>query len=87
MNTTIHITTDSKLKAQAQQLAKEMGLNLTLVLNNLLKDFIQKQSIEFTAERTLSPELEAKWMQDRIDSKDEPEFTNADDLIQYCLTD
>ncbi len=85
MNTTIHITTDAQLKVQAQKVAKAMGLNLSLVLNNLLKEFIKTQSIRFTTEKTLSSKLEDQWISDIEESKDEPSFTNSKDLINYCL--
>lgn len=87
MSATIHIMTDPKIKAKAQKIAKKMGLNLTLVLNNLLKEFIQKQSIEFTVDRTLSSEQEAIYLEDIEAVKDEKSFSKVDDLMTSLRND
>lgn len=43
MTTQVIIKTDSKLKEQAMKRTKEQGLNLTIVINAFLKDFVTKQ--------------------------------------------
>jgi len=47
MTSTIIFRTDPKLKAEAQRIAKEMGLTLTAIINNFLKDFVKRKSINF----------------------------------------
>lgn len=48
MNTTMLIKTDKKLKQEAQKIAKNMGLPLSTVINNYLKEFIATQEVVFT---------------------------------------
>ncbi len=47
MTSTIIVKTDSKLKENAQKTAAELGLTLSAVINNHLKDFTQKRSVSF----------------------------------------
>ncbi len=55
MNTAvINIKTDPKLKAEAQKLASELGLSLSIVLNKSLKDFIRTKRVEFQPEGELT---------------------------------
>ena len=47
MTATVIFRTDSKLKAKAQRIAKEMGLTLTAIINNFLRDFVKRKSVNF----------------------------------------
>lgn len=47
MTSTIIVKTDSELKKEAQKIAFDLGLTLSAVINNHLKDFTQKKSISF----------------------------------------
>lgn len=47
MMTTIVFRTDPKLKVEAQRIAKEMGLTLTAIINNFLRDFVKRKSVNF----------------------------------------
>lgn len=44
MTSTIIVKSDSKLKAQAQKTAAELGLSLSVVINNYLKKFVEEKS-------------------------------------------
>ena len=43
----INVKTDQKMKKQAQQVARDLGLPLGTVVNRLLRDFIEQQRIVF----------------------------------------
>lgn len=47
MTSTIIFKTDSELKQKAQETAEELGLNLSLVLNNSLEKFVNEKYISF----------------------------------------
>ena len=44
MTSTVIVRTDSKLKAKAQKIAAELGLTLSVVINNQLKKFVEEKS-------------------------------------------
>lgn len=45
MNTIINFKTDKRVKAKAQKIASQMGLNLSDVLNIYLRSFIVKKEL------------------------------------------
>ncbi len=47
MQAVINIKTDLSLKLEAKQLAQDMGLTLSSVINNSLKDFVRARAISF----------------------------------------
>lgn len=48
MNTAvINIKTEPKIKAEAQKVAKELGISLSVVINGLLKKFIKEKTVTF----------------------------------------
>jgi addiction module RelB/DinJ family antitoxin len=49
MDTTMLIKTKKDLKIQAQKLAKEMGLPLSTLVNNYLRNFIIDRQVIFNA--------------------------------------
>jgi DNA-damage-inducible protein J len=49
MDTTMLIKTRKDLKMQAQKLAKEMGLPLSTLVNNYLRNFIVDRQVVFNA--------------------------------------
>ncbi|MDO8657438.1 MAG: type II toxin-antitoxin system RelB/DinJ family antitoxin [Candidatus Levybacteria bacterium] len=50
MNTaTINIKTEPHIKAEAQKTAKEIGINLSSILNAFLRQFIKTKTITFSA--------------------------------------
>ena len=46
-STTINVRTDSEIKAQAQDVLSELGLDLTTAVNLFLRQVICKQSVSF----------------------------------------
>jgi antitoxin component of RelBE/YafQ-DinJ toxin-antitoxin module len=49
MQTTVIFKADKKLKERAQQTAKSFGIPFSAVLNELMKDFVERQEITFFA--------------------------------------
>jgi len=58
MKTVINIKTDLKLKRDAQKLAKEVGIPMSLVVNNALRKFVTQRAIFIEA-----PLKPTKWLQ------------------------
>jgi len=59
---TITIRTDSNLKIKAQEVAGQMGLSISSLINWLLKKVVRERKVEFTAltENWFTPEYEDK---------------------------
>lgn len=82
----INIKTDPKLKKQAQEIASNMGLSLSVVMVNYLKKFVQEKSIDFSA--PLEPSdylLESIKKSEKELSRGEvsPTFDNVEDAIAW----
>lgn len=58
MKTTINIKADKEVKEQAQEIAEDLGLPLSGVINAFLKDFIRSRSISFSTIPRMTPVLE-----------------------------
>ena len=58
MRTVIHIKADKEIKENASTIAKELGLNLSDVINASLRTFIRTRTVIFTDTPQMTPELE-----------------------------
>ena len=58
MKATINIKADNEVKENAQNIAKELGLPLSCVINAFLKEFIRNRSISFSVIPKMTPYLE-----------------------------
>lgn len=58
MQTVIHIKADKEVKENAQKLARELGLNLSDVINASLRTFIRTRTVIFSDSPQMTPELE-----------------------------
>ncbi len=47
--TTVLFKTDKKLKAAAQATAKKMGIPFSALLNNAMREIVEKQEVTFSA--------------------------------------
>ncbi len=56
--TVLNLKIDKKTKEEAQKLARDMGLNLSLIVNASLKQFVEKKEILFSKTYTMTPSLE-----------------------------
>ncbi|TSC90771.1 MAG: Uncharacterized protein G01um10142_262, partial [Parcubacteria group bacterium Gr01-1014_2] len=69
MKTMINIKADREVKENAQKLAKELGLNLSAIINANLKQFIRSREVYFSVAPKMTPELERLVGQARKDYK------------------
>jgi addiction module RelB/DinJ family antitoxin len=88
MTTVINFKTDKKIKTQAQKVAKDMGLNLSDILNIYLRNFVIKKELYINLnedESHPSDELLAAVKEMRQDKKKGKlkSFKNFDDLITH----
>ena len=58
MKTVINIKTDKEVKKNAQELARQLGLSLSDVLNASLRNFIRTREVYFSAIPRMTPEFE-----------------------------
>ncbi|EKD57676.1 MAG: hypothetical protein ACD_57C00192G0009 [uncultured bacterium] len=58
MQTVIHIKADKEVKENAAKTARDLGLNLTDVINASLRNFIRTREIIFSDTPQMTPELE-----------------------------
>ena len=61
MDTTITIKTDKRLRQAAKDMADELGLNLTMVMNAFLKQFVRERKFSVSAEPMPSKRSIALW--------------------------
>ncbi len=59
MNTTLHITIDKETKQKAQKLAKEIGLDISVIVKASLKTFVQTESFYVEKSDRVTPRLAA----------------------------
>ena len=55
-STNINIRTDSDLKAKAQGILGELGLDLSTAINVFLRQVVRKEAIPFEISRSLHPD-------------------------------
>jgi len=58
MKTVINIKTDKEIKEKAQELARELGVPLSTLVNAYLRQFIRTREFSFSLAYSMSPELE-----------------------------
>lgn len=88
MTTLITVKTDSKVKAQAQKLAGELGVSLSTVINTSLKQFIRDKELYISAKpMQISPKLERLLIKVEADLKARknlsPKFTSGKEMDKY----
>ncbi len=81
----INIRTDPNLKLQAQQLADELGLGITTLINGLLRHAVRTRSVTFTTREEPSDFLieSIKKSKEDIKAGRTVGFDNFDDAIAY----
>lgn len=53
----INIKTDREVKEKAQEIAKELGLPLSSVVNAYLKEFVRERTVRFSVEPQVRAEV------------------------------
>jgi len=83
----LNIKTDRAVKAKAQHLARQLGLPLSIVINQYLKEFIQEGRIVFSS--PLVPNVKTRKIIDqaladiRTGKNISPIFPSADAALAY----
>ena len=89
MNTAaIYIKTQPEVKKQAQEVARQMGLSLSALVNGGLRQLVKTKTVTFKAEQTEIPNARFRRILRQADKdwkagKGSPMFDNADDAIAY----
>ena len=55
--TLINIKTDTKVKKEAQKIAKELGVPLSTVVNAYLREFVRERSVRLSLDPQPRPEV------------------------------
>ena len=87
MKTLISIKIDRDLKERAKQVAAELGLSLSNIVNESLRQLIKNREVTFSTAPRMTPELEAiiaEAERDLTQGKNiSPAFSSVKDAIRY----
>jgi len=87
MKTVLNIKTDREVKQKAQQIARDLGLPLSTVINAYLKEFVREREVRFSLEPQLRPEVGKLLEKASEDFKKRrnvsPAFAGAKEAIKY----
>jgi addiction module RelB/DinJ family antitoxin len=87
MKTTLYTKIDKEVKDQAQDLAKELGLPLSVVINTQLKEFVRVGELKVSREPQLKDEVLLELIKVSKDAREgknvSPEFNNVDDAMKW----
>ena len=85
--TAIYVKTEEQTKTQAQEVAKDLGLSLSAIINGYLKQLIRTKTITFRVDDEIPNErTQALLKQSEEDIKKgnvSPKFTKMKDMISY----
>jgi len=85
--TVLNVKIDKELKKQAQEVAKTVGIPMSIVVAANLKDFIRTRTVTITDVPQLKPEVIAELAKIERDVKKRtdlsPEFTDIDKAIDW----
>ncbi len=85
MVTVINFKTDKKIKSEAQQIAKKMGLTISDVLNVFLRNFVRDKELNISLEEPSDWLLKqlAESKEDIKQGRVSPAFSNAKEAIKW----
>lgn len=85
--TVLNVKIDKDLKEQAQEVAKSVGIPMSLVVSANLKDFIRTRTVTMTDIPQLKPEVVAELLKIEKDIKKRkdlsPAFTDINEAINW----
>jgi len=91
MKTVINIKTDPETKKRAQELAEELGVPLSTIINVYLRQFIRTREFSFSLAYPMSPALEKILAEAETDMAANenlsPTFHNANDALTWLEKD
>ena len=87
MKTIINIKADKEVKERAQEVARELGLPLSTVINAYLRQFIRNKEVRFFIEGDLKPKIKRRLDRLHKDVREgknlSPVFHNAKEMDTY----
>ena len=87
MKTLVNIKTDIEVKKRAQEVAADLGLPLSTIVNAYLKELIPNRQMRLSLEPKLKPEIEKLLQKASVDYRNNanvsPVFSSAKDAIRY----
>ena len=87
MKTVLNVKTDVDVKAQAQALAKHLGIPLSTIVNAHLKAFVESGEFKVTREPQLRPEVIKELHQQIKDAEQglnmSPRFNNTKEALTW----
>ena len=87
MNTTLMIKTDARLRDEAREIAKELGVPLTTIVNSLLKQFVREKKFSVSVEPSPSDQKIKLWeeLSKEMDSHTSTmkSFSSSKELLSY----
>ena len=90
MKTVINIKTDPQTKEKAQEIAKKLGLPLSVILNAYLNQLVRTEEISFGLDSKMTPKLEdllASIEEDIINKKNlSSAITSKQDLANHLAS-
>ncbi len=82
MTTNINIKTDSALKAQAEKLFSDLGMNMSTALNIFLRQAVRENRIPFEVTKNVPNATTVQAMEDTLNDRNmEGPFNNMQDLM------
>ncbi|MEK7560610.1 MAG: hypothetical protein AAB539_01490 [Patescibacteria group bacterium] len=87
VKTVLNIKTDPEVKKEAQKVARELGVPLSIVVNAYLKEFIREKEMCLRAAPCMSPRLEKLLVRVEEDIQKKknlsPAFTSVTEMREY----
>ena len=82
MTTNINIKTDSTLKAQAEKLFSDLGMNMSTALNIFLRQAVRENRIPFEITKNVPNAQTLQAMEDTLNDRNMTDpFNNMQDLM------
>ena len=84
VDTVISVRTDKKIKNEASEVAKSVGISLSALINSYLRQIVATRRIELYAPEPMTPKLEnliAEVENELAKGKVSEKFSNAEDFL------
>ena len=87
MKTVIHLKTEKEIKKGAQDIAEELGLSLSAVINTYLREFIRNRELHISVVPKMTPSFERLLRDVETDIAEDknlsPAFTSGKEMDDY----
>lgn len=85
----VNFKIDTEVKVEAQQLARELGVPLSVIMNAQLKELLRTRELHLNAQPTITPYLEhilSEVENDRIVGKNVTQTHNLTEALAHLQT-